>query len=53
MLVSVEGGTRAVLRVHLLRVDLVVELEDVHDAGPDALQGEGGQVAILSAQHGH
>lgn len=38
---------------HLLGVDLVVELEDIHDAVFDGFYGEGGQVPILSAQHAH
>lgn len=37
----------------LLRVDLVVELEDIHDTVFDALKGEGGQVPILSVQQAH
>lgn len=37
----------------LLGADLVVELEDIHDAVFDALQGEGGQVAVLSVQQAH
>lgn len=37
----------------LLWADLVVELEDVHDAVFDVLESEGRQVAILSVQQSH
>lgn len=35
---------------YLLRVDLVVELQDVKDPVLDALQGQGGSVAVQAAR---